>query len=469
MSERELFVLLNGRSVGRISQDRHGRLALIYSEEWRRYQGAYPLSLSMPLTAFRHAHDRIEPFLWGLLPDNERVLERWGQRFQVSPRNAFGLISEVGEDCACAFQFVRPERLDALIEPGDPEVDWLSEDQVERRLGELRADHAAGRRLDDAGQFSLAGAQPKTAFYFEAGRWGIPSGRVPTTHILKPPTGEFDGFAENEHICLTLARRVGLPATRSEVRRFGSEVAIVVERYDRARTAALAAASAAKAAAWAADPDAAKAARNAAAEAARAATLSELAETQPVLRLHQEDLCQALGVHPVSKYQNQGGPSPEQIVKILESSSSRPADDVATFVNALAFNWVIGGTDAHAKNYALLHGGGGRVRLAPLYDIVSALPYRDLDFERLKLAMKIGGKYRIRDIGPHQWRKLAAALRLDPADVVERVAVLATRVAEQVEVVHDEALEDGLTHPIVERLADIVRRRADACAQRLRT
>src|SRR6202043_1593433 len=110
---------------------------------------------------------------------------------------------------------------------------WLDEAAVAERLRLLRADPSAGREAKDTGQFSLAGAQPKTPLLFENGRWGVPSGRVPTSHILKPPTGEFDGHAENEHFSLELARALGLAVPNSAIMHFENEIAIVVERYDR--------------------------------------------------------------------------------------------------------------------------------------------------------------------------------------------------------------------------------------------
>src|SRR5262249_6698729 len=147
----------------------------------------------------------------------------------------------------------------------------------------------------------------------------------------------------------------------------------------------------------------------AAGAAGRAATLEKQAEVQPILRLHQEDLCQAMAVKPALKYENEGGPGVAAVVSLLRAHSSSAAEDVGTFIDALLFNWLIAGTDGHAKNYAILHGGGGRVRLSPLYDIASALPYGHLDVRKLKLAMKIGGKYRVAEIGAHQWRKLEGA------------------------------------------------------------
>ena len=195
----QLIALLDGQEVGTVHY-KDSRLSFTYSETWRGDPNSYPLSLSMPLGSATHGHARIEAFLWGLLPDNDRVLQNWGKRFQVSPKNVFRLITHVGEDCAGAVQFVTPERLETLIaEPSAREVQWLTEDDVADRLRTLRADHSAWRAASDTGQFSLAGAQPKTALLFERRRWGVPSGRIPTTHILKPPTGEWDGHAENEH------------------------------------------------------------------------------------------------------------------------------------------------------------------------------------------------------------------------------------------------------------------------------
>ncbi|HEY2980223.1 MAG TPA: HipA domain-containing protein, partial [Anaerolineales bacterium] len=257
----ELVALLDGQVVGRVRRDTAGRLKFTYDENWRSTRTAYSLSLSMPLAAIEHGHAAINAFLWGLLPDNEQILDRWARKFHVSPRNAFALISNVGEDCAGAVQFVRPDRVEAYINAGPKEVEWLEKSQVAERLKALRLDHSAWRTPRDTGQFSLAGAQPKTALLLENGRWGVPSGRTPTTHILKPPTGEFDGFPENEHFCLALARAVGLPTAASQILHFNDEPAIVIERYDRQRI------------------------------------------EKRLIRVHQEDMCQALAILPTRKYE----------------------------------------------------------------------------------------------------------------------------------------------------------------------
>src|SRR5581483_8643328 len=172
----ELVALVNGREIGRVTRDNRGRPAFTYVDDWRAAPGAYPLSLSMPLAASRHDHKPVEAFLWGLLPDSDAVLDRWARRFQVSARNPFALISHVGEDCAGAVQFVRPDRLDDVLGQGPSDIEWLDERGVAERLQALRADHAAWRIPRDTGQFSLAGAQPKTALLYQDDRWGVPSG-----------------------------------------------------------------------------------------------------------------------------------------------------------------------------------------------------------------------------------------------------------------------------------------------------
>jgi serine/threonine-protein kinase HipA len=155
------------------------------------------------------------------------------------------------------------------------------------------------------------------------------------------------------------------------------------------------------------------------------------------------------------------------VVELLRTYSSRPAEDVETFVSALAYNWLIAGTDAHAKNYSLLHGAAGALRLAPLYDLASALPYERIDQRRIKLAMKIGGEYRVRDVAARHFRKLAVELRLDPDETLARVRQLAAALAERVEPIRKQARREGLTHPIVGRLVAELGARAKQCMDAL--
>ena len=432
MTDR-LIAVANGRLVGEIRRDAGGRLRFGYDADWRRSPTAYPLSLSMRLATPQHDHDRIEPWLWGLLPDNENVLARWARRFQVSARSAFSLLTATGEDCPGGIQFARPERADRLLTSRtgglEPElasesarpVAWLTTGQVEARLRTLRHDNSAWRLDDDVGQFSLAGAQSKTALLLEDGRWGVPSGVTPTTHILKPPISGFPGHCENEHLCLALARALAIPAARSRVSRFGEETAIVVERYDRIRV------------------------------------------RSRLLRLHQEDLCQTLGRSPMRKYESEGGPGCRDIAVAIRSHCRPAGEDLRTFVRAIALNRVIAGTDAHARNFSLLIGAGGTVRLAPLYDLASALPYPGRYAPRLKLAMKIGGESRIGYVRVRHWERFAAEVGLPADEVLGICESVAAETPDRLSRIVADSRAEGMDHPIVARLEEAVTEQAKAC------
>ncbi|MEG9862839.1 MAG: type II toxin-antitoxin system HipA family toxin [Parvularculales bacterium] len=417
-----LVVIADHQIMGEIQCDQRGRLTLVYNDHWRSMDAAYPLSLSMPLVVAEHKHVKIEPWLWGLLPDNEAVLTRWGQRFHVSPRNAFALLGAVGEDCAGAVQLVRPDRVDEILRDDSQQVEWLTEADIAERLRTLGKDQAAWRAARDTGQFSLAGAQPKTALLYDGQRWGVPYGPTPTTHILKPPIDGFDGHAENEHLCLTLARILELPAAASEVLKFEDEVAIVVERYDRDRS------------------------------------------INTIRRLHQEDLCQVLGLPPTKKYQNEGGPGCAEISEAIRMHSGKPDEDVWTFARAIMLNWIIGGTDAHSKNYSMLIGAGGRARLAPLYDVASILPY-DSNPRKLKMANKIGGKYRLEDVYVRHWAKFASEVRLSPAEVLDMGISMANTIPTAFAQAATEAKTSGLDHSIITRMANALNNRSEQCAR----
>ena len=425
MTTERLSVLLAGRVIGELTKAAGRKLSFQYDEAWRHAAEAFPLSLSMPLAASKHDHRSTTAYLWGLLPENPVVLDRWARQFQVSSADPFALLAYVGEDCPGAVQFVQPQRAARWLEPSKNEIVWLTEPDIGERIRLLQQDHAAWRAPNDTGQFSLAGAQPKTALLFDGRRYGVPAGRTPTTHILKPALPELDGHAENEHLCLALARALGLPSAESSVRRFDGEVAIVVERYDRVRAGAH----------W--------------------------------MRIHQEDTCQALGVMPQSKYQSEGGPSAKHIVGLLRTYSTHAREDVQTFVDALIFNWLIGGTDAHAKNYSILLGTGGQVRLAPIYDVASAYAYRRFDPNKLKLAMKIGGTYRIRDIDRRRWNVFAREVHVDADVLVSRAKAMAAAIPTEFEKLRSEAARQGLKHPAIARLHKALEQQVARCATRL--
>lgn len=420
-----LVVLLDGSPIGRIERTSAG-LRLSYDDGYLDDPSATPLSVAMAPPVRAHTDRVVAPWLWGLLPDNADVLDRWGREFGVSVASPFPLLStQVGHDCAGAVQFCEPGSLDELIaRPGT--VEPLTERQVADHLRQLRADATAWLGPGFTGQFSLAGAQAKTALSFdEVAGWGQPHGSAATTHILKPAVVGLDGHDLNEHLCLAAARRCGLSAARTRVEAFEDQTAIVVERYDR-----------------------------------------RMVEGE-LVRIHQEDICQALGVHPGRKYQSDGGPSPEAIADLLRSvmTPGLALDAIRRLVDALAFNWIVAGTDAHAKNYSLLH-AGHQTRLAPLYDIASALPYDTSNGRKLKLAMKLGREYRLTATDrPSSWRLLADDVGLPYEQVAAQVTKLTQQIAPAfAEVAADPAVVE-LASDLPERLVDAVAARAEHCAR----
>ena len=428
--DRSLAVLIGGRRVGVVTMGADGGFSLRYDEAWYGVETSTPLSLSMPLAQRKHGDAPVRSFLWGLLPDNERVLDRWAQDYQVSPRNPFAVLRHVGGDCAGAAQFVRPERVDKVI-AGEGNVQWLTDADadVAERLRILRSDPTAWH-VRDSGHFSLAGAQAKIAFHHDpnSGRWGEPQGSIPTTHIIKPAVTGLDDHDLNEHLCLAAARLLGLNAASTYVAQFGDERAIVVQRYDRRQMA-----------------------------------------DGTTTRIHQEDMRQALGVPPTTKYQTEGGPTPEQVIELLRRSvfpAPLAAVAISSFVDALAFNWIIYGTDGHAKNYSLLL-SGSQVRLAPLYDVASALAY-DMYPPKLRMAMTIGGEYRVEATCGRHWRRFAAASGLDPEETIARIDHLVERVPDAFTAVARAETIRNLKSTLPDRLGEQISAGAAKCRTRLR-
>ncbi|HEY1652019.1 MAG TPA: type II toxin-antitoxin system HipA family toxin [Acidimicrobiales bacterium] len=417
---RQLTVILDNQVAGTLSQLDQGRLRFDYHDDYRIRPDATPLSVCMPTQVASHSDRAITPWLWGLLPDNEAVLSRWARQFHVSTSSPFSLLSTpVGEDCAGAVRFAAPDELDRVLKrPGT--VTWLTEDDVAQRLRELREDSTAWLGRTFTGRFSLAGAQAKTALLCEDGRWGFPSGTFPTTHILKPAVLGLDDHDLNEHLCLDAARRCGLLVARTRVAQFAGESAIVVDRYDR------------------------------------------LNRDGSILRIHQEDLCQALGVPPSRKYQNEGGPGPADIAHLVRRvMPPRIADaTVARFADALIWNWVVGGTDGHAKNYSLLL-AGNQIRLGPLYDIASALPYGTHE-KKLRLAMTIGDDYRVYP-WRNSWPAAARDLGLDADALMTRVDELTARAPDAVRDAAGAEVVKGLDRELPEKLVSLIADRAGRC------
>lgn len=298
-----------------------------------------------------------------MLPDDANTLKLYGRTLGVSAADPIGLLSEIGADCPGAIIFGEPH-LDGGLEP-------IPDGDMEALIAGLRTHNARSVFGQEPGYFSLAGAQAKTALVLRNGTWFRPQGSKPSTHILKPRMQDWQDQDLNEHFCLRLARYAGIPSAESQVVRYGNESAIVTARYDRI-----------------------------------------VEDSFGTLRIHQEDMCQALGLHPVSKYEYEGGSTCQDIFTILRLYSTEKKD-IETFFKALIFNYLICGLDAHAKNYSILHAGDNQVALAPLYDVNSLFPDAKRRSER-KLAMSIGGKRVLYDVRPFSFVREAATAGIDP-------------------------------------------------------
>lgn len=359
-----LNVLLNNRLVGQLTREANGATEFCYDDSWLGWEHSLPISLSMPLREERFTGRSVAAVFENLLPDANPIRKRIAERVGAAGTDAYSLLSIIGRDCVGALQFVRE---DETPEPTDQLTGTaVSDDEIGELISEL-AKAPLGLDEDDDFRISIAGAQEKTALLFHDGQWIKPAGTTPTTHLFKPQIGrlpngiDLSNSVENEFYCLKLMEGFGLPVNAARMEIFGEQKALVIERFDRR---------------WAKDGR--------------------------LLRLPQEDCCQALSVEPTLKYQNQGGPGIVDILKLLRGSDE-PAADQAVFLKSQILFWMIGATDGHGKNFSLFITPGGRYRLTPLYDVLTAQPSldtRQIERKQMKLAMSVGRSrhYKISDI-----------------------------------------------------------------------
>lgn len=421
-------MLLQGQVAGVVRPGKaSGSYVFTYDDRWRADRSAFPLSLSLPLASQVHDGLRVTYYLRGLLPDGEARLNAIAHQYRVAPDDPFVLLAYIGEDCPGAVQFARPERAGDLEGEGPGSVDWLDDHQVADLLRELKTNNQ-DRPAVNTGQFSLPGALAKVALTWnpETRLWGRPSGRAATTHIIKPPLAGVKYHNENEHLCLELARNAGFAAAASSILRVEDQTAIAVERYDRERRGSV------------------------------------------VHRLHQEDMSQALGVNPALKYASEGAPGIQDVVTLLRDQASNGLEDVYRFVRAVAFNWAIGGTDAHPRNYSILIGARVNVTLAPLYDLASALLLRTrTKVMELPFAMAVGGRSRLGGITRAAWEEEAKRGRLNAARVLDEIDDVLRRVVEAAPAVAASAVSTGIDEKFAARFAARVGARAEACLKEL--
>ncbi|GAA0556569.1 type II toxin-antitoxin system HipA family toxin [Halomonas salifodinae] len=393
-----LIVALNGIEVGVLSLSQTGAMAFEYLAEWVNRPGARAISLSLPLTTTPYRGSVVYNFFDNLLPDAEAIRARMQARFGIATRHPFDLLASIGRDCIGAIQLypegqVIPDVKTLSAEP-------LDDHAIEALLAGYQ-DAPLGMARDADFRISLAGAQEKTALLWHQGRWQRPAGSTPTSHILKLPIGflehsniDLRQSGENEWLCLRLLEAFGLPVARAELASFGAQRTLVVQRFDRR---------------WSQDGS-------------------------WLMRLPQEDICQALGVAPALKYESDGGPGIEAVMKLLLGSQQARQDREVFFKTQVIF-WLLAAIDGHAKNFSLFLEPGSAYRMTPLYDVISAHPLMtqgSITAERAKMAMALKGKNR-----HYHWARMAPRHFLSTARQVgfstDRASAILQEAAERTE------------------------------------
>lgn len=357
-----LWVWFPPHLIGHIQQTNDG-ISFTYSEEWRKYEKAFRLSYSLPLSESKYEKEATA-FFGNLLPEGG-ARDSLCRKFGISIDNDFELLARIGEDCAGAFiittQPKLPKGKDGFEEiPTESLVQWLKEDSV----GLLDLQVKGDLRL------SLAGAQNKLPLIYKDGRLYKPLGSQPTTHILKPAPKGFKNIPQNEWINARLFSEFGLKTANSELLKIGNRYALLVERYDRMLVNG----------SW--------------------------------IRLHQEDFCQALAISYKRKYEQENGPSLLNCQELIDMRSDDPASDLDALLKWQILNVLIGNCDGHGKNLSLLRQLDGTWRLAPFYDLVTTTLYPSL---AKKLAMSINGQFNSGTIDPKNWRKQFEISKVSPA------------------------------------------------------
>lgn len=428
-----LTVALNGIQVGQLKLDPSGSLEFQYTESWLSRRGARAISLSLPLSAKRYRGAPVYNFFDNLLPDSDAIRGRMQAEFKIPTSHPFDLLSQVGRDCVGAIQFYPSNTPIPSVTSINARP--LTETDIEATLKNHRSSPLG---MTDGQEFriSLAGAQEKTALLWFENHWHLPLGATPTTHILKLPIGfigqsniDLRESAENEWLCLEIARAFGLPAASSNIAQFGTEKVLVVERFDRQ---------------WSKD-------------------------NTWIMRLPQEDFCQALGLSPALKYESDGGPGIRDGMNLL-LGSQQANQDRDTFFRAQILFWLLAAIDGHGKNFSLFIEADSAYRLAPIYDVLSAHPMikqGSLPDEKAKMAMALKGRNR-----HYHWARIQPRHFLSTAKYAglstERARFLMNEMARKAEAVSSqvssrlpEGFPDHISEPILEGLRIQARKLSD--------
>jgi serine/threonine-protein kinase HipA len=421
---------MNGRLVGFLQKLPSGAMTFQYSAEWLETIGARPVSLSLPLRASPYKGTQVYSFFDNLLPDNERIRARIQARFQVENSHPFDLLSAIGADCVGAIQLGQEQDL-KKIDVTTAQV--LSTAEIAKLLKGYRVSSIEMNEEVEDLRISIAGAQEKTALLWYQGQWCRPIGPTPTSHIFKLPIGsiaknniDLSESCENEWLCLEIAKAFGFPTAHTQIQYFEDVKVLVVERFDRH---------------WSSDG-------------------------QWLMRLPQEDMCQALGISPNLKYQSDGGPGMAEIMKVLLGANNANADRERFFRSQVLF-WLLAATDGHAKNFSIHLEPGGSYRLTPMYDVLSFYPYISASkpVQKIKMAMALKGtkknNYHWSVIQPRHFISTAKAIDFSPKKaelILKDMLEHANRVAEEVAERIPKGFPTHISEPILQGIVSLAKK-----------
>ncbi|MCR4734893.1 MAG: type II toxin-antitoxin system HipA family toxin [Treponema sp.] len=365
----KLNVFFGNTKAGSLESTENRGVVFVYDENYLNDKNSVPLSASLPLQREEFPQKQCIPFFSGLLPE-EDSRKKIADYLHISETSTLKLLEALGGECAGLISILNDDEDDSFSKETSYKLDSNNYELLnDKRLSEFieKMNTRPLIKVDDKLRLSLAGAQEKLALAKINGEWYLPLNGAPSTHILKPArTGSLSSLAQNEYICMKLAKSFGLPVPEVDLLNIAGKDIFVVERYDRIK------------------------------------------EADSIQRLHQEDFCQALGIMSTSKYQNDGGPGIADIFKTILKVCTVPAVESQKFLRYVLFNYVMGNCDSHGKNYSLLY-KNNRVELSPLYDVVSTIIYSGLTD---KLSMKIGKHYEIQKVSKEDFSLLAESLNI---------------------------------------------------------
>lgn len=418
----ELSAYLYGVETGRFSCGQDGQIGFTYKSEWVKAAAtgnAHPLSMSLPFNA-QAAPGAAEAFIAGLLPDSLKHREILAVELDLgNDPSDMEFLAKLGRDCAGALTIVPVG--ESLDTGHKPIVEYLEEEQLASYIAALPR-----RPLlvdeEDGVMLSLAGVNDKAAVVASKNRIGLPKHGFPSTHIIKTDIPGLKDSVKVEHFCLRIAESCGQEVPKSEVKVAGDQTFLLIWRYDRRLVAE---------------------------------------EAGPRLyRLHQEDFCQAMGFRPSRKYERHGGPNWKKCFQLM-SGTSDPVRSREALLDRVILQYLIGNPDAHGKNYSLLYGRSGEVRLAPLYDLNNAEAFRT-NFKSVKpiMAMSIGGNFDRDSLTLEDWEKFADDCGLNSAHVIRRLEELSAEIVNNAKAVRQELIGTIADTRLLDLVIDDIAKRA---------